>query len=347
MVAIGSELKLVVKRDDKELPLSLTLAAEIAPLELPMLGILPARTVTKDTKGVTLRHVFADSPAAKAKLVTGDIIETFNGTEVTSATQLAGLVEALRVGASTKATVRRKAGATEEVTLELAALTPVAPLELAADTGPVAEKEKVPAKTGRLDETLPGTEGRKYWLYVPETTQPKEYGLVVWIHPEGRTGESEQLKLWRSACEERGLILAGLLADGSWSGGDGPLLKAMLERLMAKYSIDRQRVVLMGEQEGGEFALLAALKLKDEFRAGIAIDSGLGVAPPDNEIGKRQQFVILPRTGSSRLRATKNTLKNFDEKKLPTLELAAPEGDGLDQATVQRLVLWIDSLDRI
>ncbi len=346
-LAAGSELKLVVKRDDKELPLSLTLAAEIAPLELPMLGVLPARTVAKDAKGVTLRHVFADSPAAQAKLVAGDIIETFNGTEITSTTQLSGLVEALRVGASTKVTVRRKAGATEEVTLELAVLTPTAPLDLAADTGPVAEKEKVPAKTGRLDETLPGTEGRKYWVYVPETSQPKEYGLVVWIHPEGRTGEAEQLKLWRSACEERGLIFAGLLADGSWSGGDGPLLKAMLERLMAKYAIDRQRVVIMGEQEGGEFALLAALKLKDEFRAGIAIDSGLGVAPPDNDVGKRQQFVILPRVGSSRLRATKNTLKNFNEKKLPTLELAAPEGDGLDEATVQQLVLWIDSLDRM
>ncbi len=346
-LAAGSELKLVVKRDDKELPLSLTLAAEIAPLEPPMLGILPARTVARDTKGVTLRYVFADSPAAQDKLVAGDIIETFNGTEITSATQLAGLVEALRVGASTKATVRRKSGATEEVTLVLAVLNPAAPLDLAADTGPVAEKEKVPTKTGRLDETLPGTEGRKYWVYVPETTQPKEYGLVVWIHPEGRTGEAEQLKLWRSACEERGLIFAGLLADGSWSGGDGPLLKAMLERLMAKYAIDRQRVVIMGEQEGGEFALLAALKLKDKFRAGIAIDSGLGVAPPDNDVGKRQQFVILPRSGSSRLRATKNTLKNFHEKKLPTLELAAPEGDGLDEATVRQLVQWIDSLDRI
>ncbi len=346
-LAAGSELKLVVKRDDKELPLSLTLAAEIAPLELPMLGVLPARTVAKDAKGVTLRHVFPDSPAAKAKLVAGDIIEKLNGTEITSATQLAGLVEALRVGASTKATVRRKAGATEEVTLELAVLTPAAPLDLASDTGPAAEKEQVPAKTGRLDETLPGTEGRKYWVYVPETTQPKEYGLVVWIHPEGRTGEAEQLKLWRSACEERGLIFAGLLADGSWSGGDGPLLKAMLERLMEKYAIDRQRVVIMGEQEGGEFALLAALKLKDEFRAGIAIDSGLGVAPPDNDVGKRQQFVILPRAGSSRLRATKNTLKNFATKKIPTLELAAPEGDGLDEATVQQLVLWIDALDRI
>ena len=346
-LAAESELKLVVKRDDKELPFSLTLAAEIAPLELPMLGILPARTVAKDAKGVTLRYVFADSPAAKAQLVAGDSIEKFNGTEITSATQLAGLVEALRVGASTKVTVRRKAGATEEVTLELAVLNPAAPLDLASDTGAAAEKEQVPAKMGRLDELLPGTEGRKYWVYVPETSQPKEYGLVVWIHPEGRTGEAEQLKLWRSACEERGLIFAGLLADGSWSGGDGPLLKAMLERLMAKYAIDHQRVVIMGEQEGGEFALLAALKLKDEFRAGIAIDSGLGVAPPDNEVGKRQQFVILPRAGSPRFRTTRNTLKNFAAKKLPTLELAAPEGDGLDETTVKQLVLWIDSLDRI
>ncbi len=346
-LAAGSELKLVVKRDDQELPLSVTLVAELPPLEYPMLGILPARTMAKDSKGVTLRHIFPDSPAAKAQLVVGDIIEKLDGQEVTSATQLAAIVEKLRVGTPAKATVRRAGGATADVTLDLTALSSVVPLDLTADLGPKAETAKVPARTGRLDEQIPGTEGRKYWLYVPETSQPKAYGLVFWLHPEGRTGEAEQLKLWRSACEERGLILAGLLADGSWSGADGPLVKGLIEQLMAKYPIDPQRVVIMGEQEGGEFGLLAALKLKVIIRAGIAIDSGLGMAPRENDIGKRQQFVILPRAGSTRLRASKNTLKNFAAKKIPTLELAAPEGDGLDAATVNQLVLWIDALDRI
>ncbi len=346
-LAAGSELKLIVKRDDKELPFSLTLVAELAPLEYPMLGVLPSRTVVKDAKGVTLRHVFPDSPAAKAKLTVGDAIEKLNGQDVTSPTQLTSLVEKLRVGTQTKATVRRAGGATEELSLELTALSSAVPLDLTPDLGPRAEPGKVPARTGRLDEQIPGTEGRKYWLYVPETSQPKQYGLVFWLHPEGRTGEAEQLKLWRSACEERGLILAGLLADGSWSGADGPLVKGLIEQLMAKYPIDPQRVVILGEQEGGEFGLLAALKLKDIIRAGIAIDSGLGLAPPENDVGKRQQFVILPRAGSSRLRATKNTLKNFAAKKIPTLELSAPEGDGLDEATVKQLVLWIDALDRI
>ncbi len=346
-LASGSELKLVVKRGDQELPFSLTLVAELPPLEYPMLGILPARTVVKDAKGVTLRHIFPDSPAAKAKLVAGDVIEKLDGQDVTSPTQLASLMEKLRVGTTTKATVRRTGGATEEVTLELTALSPVVPLDLAADLGPKAAPDKVPARTGRLDEQIPGTEGRKYWLYVPETSQPKVYGLVFWMHPEGRTGEAEQLKLWRSACEERGLIFAGLLADGSWSGGDGPLVKGLIEQLLVKYPIDPQRVVIMGEQEGGEFGLLAALKLKDIFRGGIAIDAGLGMAPPENDIGKRQMFAILPRAGSTRLRATKNTLKNFAAKKIPTLEQAAPEGDGLDEATVKQLVLWIDALDRI
>ena len=346
-LAAGSELKLIVKRDDKELPLTVTLVAELPPLEYAMLGVLPSRTVAKESKGVTLRYIFPDSPAAKAKLAIGDVIEKLNGQDVTSPPQLASLVEKLRVGTQAKATVRRAGGATEEVTLDLTALSSVVPLDLTADLGPKAEAGNVPARTGRLDEHIPGTEGRKYWHYVPETSQPKEYGLVFWLHPEGRTGEAEQLKLWRRACEERGLILAGLLADGSWSGADGPLVKGLIEQLMVKYSIDRQRVVIMGEQEGGEFGLLAALKLKDNIRAGIAIDSGLGMAPPENDIGKRQQFVILPRAGSTRLRATKNTLKNFAAKKIPTLELAAPEGDGLDEATVKQLVLWIDALDRI
>ena len=346
-LAAGSELSLVVKREGKELPLTLTLAAEIPPLVLPMLGVLPVRSQPKDQKGVALRFVFPNSPASKAKLEAGDVIEKINGVEIVSTSQLAALIETLRVGASVKATVKRSQGATEEVTLELTALTPEAPLALTADLGEIAEKDKGPAKTGRLEEQIPGTDGRKYWVYVPETTQPKQYGLVLWLHPEGRTGEAEQLRLWKSACDARGLIFAGLLADGEWAGGDGPILKAVLERLMKKYPIDRQRVVMLGEQGGGEFALLATVKLKDDIRAGISIDSGLGQPPPDNVVGKRQMFVILPRAGSTRFRATQNTLKNFAKKKLPTLELPAPEDDGLDETTVKQLVLWIDSLDRI
>jgi hypothetical protein len=64
-------------------------------------------------------------------------------------------------------------------------------------------------------------------------------------------------------------------------------------------------------------------------------------------VGLRQMFALLPRTGSAQLRATQITLKNFLAKKIPTLELTAPEEDGLDEKTVKQLVLWIDSLDRI
>lgn len=346
-MAAGSELSLIVRRDGKEVPLTMKLAAEIPPLELPMLGVLPSRSQPAESKGVTLRFVFPGSPAAKAGLLAGDSIEKLDGQEVTNATQLASLVEKLRVGAKVVLSVRREKGATEEVSLELAALTPEVPTDLTPDVGPPAEKDKIPARTGRLEEQIGGAEGRKYWVYVPETSQPKQYGLVLWLHPSGRTGEAEQLGLWRSACEERGLIFAGLLADGDWAGGDGPIFKAMVDRLMAKYPIDRQRVVVMGEQEGGEFALVAALKLKDDLRAGIGIDAGLGSLPPDNEVGLRQMFAVLPRTGSAHLRATQITLKNFLAKKIPTLELAAPQDDGLDEKTVKQLVLWIDALDRI
>lgn len=346
-LAAGNALSLVVKRDGKELPLQMTLAAEIPPLDLPMLGVLPARSQSPEQKGVTLRFIFPGSPAAKAGLLAGDSIEKFDGHDITNASQLATFVEKQRVGAKVTATVRREKGATEEVSLELAALTSEVPLELEPSLGSPAEKDKAPVRTGRLEEQIGGAEGRKYWLYVPETSQPKEYGLVLWLHPSGRTGEAEQLGLWRSACEERGLIFAGLLADGEWSGGDGPIFKAMIDRLMAKYPIDRKRVIVMGEQEGGEFALVAASKLKENLRAAIGIDTALTTLPPDNETGLRQMYAILPRTGSSHFRTTKITLKNFLAKKIPTLELAAPDEDGLDERTVKQLVLWLDSLDRI
>lgn len=346
-LAAGSELSLKVKRGGQEIPVTLQLAAEIPPLVIPALGILPARHPVQDQKGVLIRHVFPGSTAEQAGLQVGDTIENLNGQAVASVSQLRELVESHRVDATIPATVRRQSGTREEVTLTLRPLHSEVPAELPADLGPLAENAKVPAKTGRLEEQIPGTEGRQYWHYVPESIHPQQYGLIVWLHPDGRTGEAEQLRLWKSACEERGMIFAGLLADGEWTGADGPLLKELVGQLLARYPIDRQRIVIMGEQEGGSFALLAALKLKEEFRGGIAIDAGLGMTPPDNEIGKRQLFAILPRSGSDRQRATRNTLKIFLERKLPTLELTAPADDGLDEETVKSLVRWIDALDRI
>ena len=106
--------------------------------------------------------------------------------------------------------------------------------------------------------------------------------------------------------------------------------------------------IIAGQGISGQVTIyLKNVKLKDVLRAGIGIDAGLSSLPPDNKAGLRQMFAILPRAGSARSRATQITLKNFLAKKIPTLELAAPEEDGLDEQTVKKLVLWIDSLDRI
>ncbi len=345
-LAAGATLELVVKRGDKELPLTLTLAAEIAPLDSLMLGVLPARTDPEGAKGVTVRQTLPGSPSEKAGLLPGDRIESLAGKPITTPAELIAHVGELRVGATATLTVRRAGDQVESLAIELAPLSLELPRALPPDLGPAVKAEDKLANTGRIEVDLPGAEGRKYWAYVPETASPREYGLVLWLHPSGRTGEAEQLRLWRPVCEERGIILVGLLADGEWRGEDGPLIKGLLDRLLTTYPIDRQRVVMMGEEDGGELALIAAFKLRQQIRAAIAIDAGLKAPPPEAEPKQRQMFLFLPRSGTKRFRATRTTISNFEKAKLPTLQIAAPDGEGLDEATVQQLGVFIDSLDR-
>ncbi|RLS57203.1 MAG: PDZ domain-containing protein [Planctomycetota bacterium] len=343
-LAAGTTLQLVVKRGEQELPISLTLAAEIASLDPPMLGILPARTPSP--QGVTVRKVWPGSPAEKAGLVPGDRIESINTQAVKNASELVKLATELRVGTPATLHVWRAGDKVETISLEPALLATTVPDELPPDRGSTALDEDKPTRTGRIEANLPGADGRTYWAYIPETAFPRQYGLVIWLHAPGRTAEAEQLRLWRSVCEERGLIFAGLLADGEWQGEDGPLLKGLLERLLDSYSIDPQRVVLMGEAEGGELALFAGFKLRDSVRGVIAIDAGMKLAPPEAEPGQRQMIVVMPRAGSPRLRSSRSTLSTLEKRKLPALSLEAPEGEGLDEATVNQLGRWIDSLDR-
>jgi phospholipase/carboxylesterase len=103
-------------------------------------------------------------------------------------------------------------------------------------------------------------------LYVPETWEASgpPAPLVVALH--GGSGHGRDfLWAWLREARSRGvLVLSPTALDRTWSimGGedvDAPRLRAAVEDIVARYHVDRARVLLTGMSDGATYALLCGL----------------------------------------------------------------------------------------
>jgi serine protease Do len=126
MTPPGRKVGLVVLRDGQRVPLEATVARmqdgeapvaakaeETGRLGLSVQPVTPelaARLGLKDQRGVVVRSVEPDSPAARAGLRPQDVIIEVNGKPVQDIADLTGALEASREGASAVFLVRRESG---------------------------------------------------------------------------------------------------------------------------------------------------------------------------------------------------------------------------------------------
>ena len=101
----GDRVAIVVRRGESTVRADVTLTDALNPYEPGFLGILPARVASSGPRGVVVRFVFPESPAAKAGIVAGDRIEKWNGKEVAGAEPLSSAVRRLRPGTTTSAEI--------------------------------------------------------------------------------------------------------------------------------------------------------------------------------------------------------------------------------------------------
>ena len=101
-----------LRRDEQELETNLVLAGELAPYQHPFLGILPSRKAqskelqAKDSKGLTVRGVWPNSPAAEAGITAGDCLLKIGETEVKSDQDARKAIQALHPTAKTECDAR-------------------------------------------------------------------------------------------------------------------------------------------------------------------------------------------------------------------------------------------------
>ena len=343
-----------VQRGKEILSRELTLVDKLVPYESAWLGVLPARDRAGQAvePGVAIRYVVPDSPASLAGLERGQRIVKFNDVDLPNANALLDFVSRVRPTDQVRLTVSTEKGM-REVELNLGHIPRSIPAELRPF--PIVPRENPLAdpdlKTGHFTETLPA-HNHDYWAFVPEDYNPEyKYALLVWLHPGGDTMEANMIKSWQSLCDERGIILvapkAGQIAG--WIPDEADFVKETVEKMIEKYSIDSNRVVIHGYGGSGPFTVQMAFKHRKLFR-GIALASApLPAPPPDNEPDFRTQFYLISGDQDPAHRGVEFTARALNEFKYPVVfHPVSGVGRKYPSASViGDLAVWIDALDQI
>jgi serine protease Do len=349
----GEQVKLKVKRGDKEIESVLTLVGVLLPWEPSFLGVLPRRMGTNEKSvGVTLRHVFEDSPAAKAGLKPGDTITKAGGDVITDATSLWNVVSRTRPETEIEVEFKPASGAAKTVKITLASVANSIAENLGSSSIPGAKEDKDKKyRTGRFTEKLPGYE-QELWAYVPDSYNPDyKYGMMVFTHPANDSMEATIFREWQSICELRGIILVAPKAAklAGWTANESEYVKDVIEKFKERYNVDANRVAIHGFGNGGAFAAQTAFKHREQIRGVILAGASIRRSPAENEPELRLQFHLVCGDKDPQIVTVRRTESGLKRLKFPTtlrIMKDVPHKYPTSDA-VEEIGRWLDSLDRI
>jgi serine protease Do len=342
----GDKLKVVVLRGTERVEAEIELAEKIDPYEHPFLGVLPLR----DAAGVVVRYVYPDSAAAKAGVQPGDAITQLDGKPVADAAALREAIAALEIGAKAVIEIDR-AGAKQPLEAALGRLPTELPGELPAARAAAPAGEAARPPVGVVEIAIPEV-ANKCLAYVPENYHAEvPHGLVVWLHEPDGFDQQKLVERWQAHCAAHSLILlAPQSADPQkWLPTEVEFVQKTIDDVLARYNVDRTRIVVHGYKAGGAMAYLVAFNQRALVRGVAVVDAPIPVRAqvPANDPVERLA-IYSAAAGRSQLAAgIKAGLKRLTDAKYPVTEIALDASRNLNEAELADLVRWIDALDRI
>lgn len=132
-------------------------------------------------------------------------------------------------------------------------------------------------------QTLPfAGADRTFVAYVPDSAGSAA-PVVLLLHGSGDSG-ANMAALWKDTADRNGIILVAPNAwqeDGWRIAHDTPeFLRAVLDSVEAKYSVDDRRVYLFGQSGGAVYALIMAM-LESRYFAAVAVHAGAWREPAE------------------------------------------------------------------
>jgi S1-C subfamily serine protease/enterochelin esterase-like enzyme len=216
------------------------------------------------------------------------------------------------------------------------------------------KEEKKKPETGLLKRTNAAAD-HSYWIYVPEDYDPNvSYALVIWLHPVGKSKDKDVedfTDAWDSYCKDNHIILVGPKAENEtgWLPSETDFIQETVKNVMENYTIDHRRVVAHGMGLGGQMAYYLGFHNRDLVR-GVATSGAALTSTPKERVANQPLSFFLVAGGKDPLKdAIKETKTKLVEYKYPVLlrELPNLGHEYLDVPTLDELVRWIDSLDRL
>jgi serine protease Do len=350
----GDTLHVKLLRDGKPVEAQVELVDKLDPYAHPFLGILPVRDLPAGTPaspaGVEVRYVYSQGPAAKAGLSAGDVLVSLAGQPILDAGWLRRRITDFQPGDKLQAEFRRRQQ-TRKATIELTALPeavpegPLPPARRKSDAKPPESRPEAGSFTMQA-----GTLNSQARVYVPGDYDPAAaYGLVVWLHGKGGLKEDELVARWKPHCDrDRLILLAPKLPDSDHGAlGELELIRTLVAQVRARYTIEADRMVAAGEEEGGSLACRAALELIGTFSGAAAIDARIGGRVVENEPDHRLAFYVLRSGKGPAERDVDEAVASLRTMKFPVTVKDLGQGPHPSGGELDELVRWIDTLDRI
>ena len=352
----GDMIRLKARRNDQEISVQVTLTDKLLDYQVPYLGLLPERAdkvQDSATDGVVVRYVFPQSPAAQAGLMKRDRITAIAGKPVTDSASLIRALGGMAPDDKVSLSFTRQ-DKVQSLELTLGALPDTIPGELPTVSIPPVERADAKAadpQVGRFTVELPAHQ-HSYWAYVPPDYNPDfQYGLMVWLHPTGDTMEAAIMRLWKSVCARRNLMIIAPKAGNprGWNPAESVFVKAAVEDFVEQYPIDRSRVFVHGYATGGVFALSLLFKERELFAGAAVASATLRTPPPPNTPYYRIQLHFNSGSADADHARVARTVEGLRKMKYPVSFAIAKDRSKKypSQEDVREIGRWADSLDRI
>ncbi len=375
----GDEIQYVAKRGDETLQGQAILVDQLIPFEHAYLGIAPSRVTASETKksdetnneaaadsddasnedakpeqpaGVTIRHVFADTPASQAGLQAGDRLNAWNGSPVANSEQLRAMLANHDPGEKvTIGWLRGEEPKTAEVTLDRLPRT-LADLDtLTVEAAPAAPPQ-AGAATGQLEWKVPEEPNRGAGYVPANYSADQSWGLLALIGPPSDEDFAKIIEPWKAICDEHRLILIVPQPEDPerWTPTEVAFVRKAIDQAIRVYNVDPQRVAAMGQEGGGGMAFLLAFRHRDLIR-GLVIDRAaipFGLMIPDNEPLQRLSLLIHETEDAKLKERVEQCIEALTERKFPVVRVKRSASDGdLTNDERHQLARWIDTLDRL
>jgi len=349
----GDKLTLVALRGENRtrLEAELELVEKLEPYEFPWIGILPQRPFGGDPKHLTVRHVFANSPAADAGLKVGDRIISVNGAETPSAAKCVEKIAEMVPGDKVAVIIER---ADEKLTLEvsLAKIAGAAPKDL-----PPASSAKRPEPTEEPKRGVVPIKLSEFpndaFAYVPDSYRTGiPHGIVIWFSSPASWKQDEIVASWKHLCEKYDLILISPkpVEKSEWSPAEIKFARRVLDEVAKSYDVDPARIVAHGYEGGGTMAYLMAFANSDMVRGAAVVEASLPltVKPPETNPMERLMLWSASANQGQAMKRIGATVKKLRTLRYPLVEISLSAGPRyLNSTELEELAVWIDSLDRL